>query len=214
MKSVISVVVVVMGAGTCCDAGIVSGLVTADNHYAIYGTSAGSVLYVGGNELGAAGSIGLYNWSSPEPWNFTSDQRIFIAAWSDDAVAQGVLAELNVDGVGRNSGDPAWVVYRTAISRGDGDPHPSAAEVAAHVATADANQLWETPFVGGANGIAPWGTVPGIGGGARWMWYNTPGDPDPLIGGSSGTEMLIFSTTIPAPPSMALLGLFAIRRRR
>ena len=133
------------------------------------------------------------------------------------AVAQGVLANIWVDGNPLHSGDPAWQVYKTDINRGDGDPHPTSGEIAGHVGFADANLLWETPYVGGSNGSGPWGTVPGINGDAKWMWYNTPGDPDPLEGGSGAGEMLIFRTAVPAPGAATLAGiggLLLARRRR
>ncbi|MCC6425913.1 MAG: hypothetical protein IT435_03735 [Phycisphaerales bacterium] len=198
-------------------AAVVDATITADNHYSLY-SSAGNVFsYHGGNELGAAGSVGAYNWSEPEVYSFNAGEYLYIAAWSDDAVAQGVLANIWVDGSPLHSGNAAWQVYKTDINRGDGDAHPAAIEVDGHVTFADSNNLWETPFVGAANGISPWGTVPGINGDANWMWYNTPNDIDPLQGGSGAGEMLIFRTSVPAPGAAALAGLAALagfRRRR
>ncbi|MBS0192379.1 MAG: PEP-CTERM sorting domain-containing protein [Phycisphaerales bacterium] len=193
--------------------------ITADNHYALYSSAAGVYSYHGGNELGSGGNPGAYNWSLPETYLINGGDRIFIAAWSDDSVAQGVLAQvMNLSTQqSLDSGSPAWMVYHTDVNRGDNDPHPSIEEIAGHVLNADTFSLWETPYVGEANGTQPWGTVPGIGDQARWMWLNTPGDDDPLRGGSAAGEMLIFSMQVPTPSSLALAGLGGLcvmRRRR
>lgn len=214
----LSTIALMTAACSLAHADIINGTITADNHYSLYTSSADVFTYHGGNEIGAGGNPGSYNWSIAEPYTFDAGDFLYIAAWSDDSVAQGVLAQFNFttrDSL--MSGDPRWMVYGTKINRGDGDPHPDATEVAAHVATADSGNLWETPFVGDANGVEPWGMIADISGNARWMWKNVIGDPDPLHGGSGASEMLIFRTTIPAPGSSALLaigGFFAARRRR
>ncbi|MCG3122207.1 MAG: hypothetical protein GIKADHBN_00588 [Phycisphaerales bacterium] len=214
---------VVLGfAGTAAiaaaaSAATVNAVVTADNHYALYSSTGSTFFYHGGNELGAGGSPGTYNWSQAESYTFNAGDYLYIAAWSDDSVAQGVLANIWVDGNPLHSGDPAWQVYASGLVRGDGDPHPDASEVGGHVATATTNNLWEAPHVGGANGLSPWGTIAGINGDARWMWYATPGDDDPLQGGSGAGELLIFRTEVPAPGAAALAGLGGLligRRRR
>lgn len=216
-RAVLTVVLAAAATATCARAGVVEALITADNHYALYSSTGGVFAYHGGNELGSGGSPGTYNWSEPEPYTFSAGDYVYIAAWSDDSVAQGVLANMWIDGNPLHSGDPAWQVYKTDINRGDGDAHPSALEIDGHVGFADANLLWETPFVGGGNGSGPWGAVSGINGDARWMWYATPDDANPLEGGSGEGEMLIFRTTVPAPGAMALAGLGGLlvaRRRR
>ncbi len=197
---------------------LVTGTITADNHYALYSSLGGAFTYHGGNEIGAAGSPGAYNWSMAETWAFEAGEFLYIAAWSDDAVAQGVLAEFHSSGLGSIlSGDARWQVYSTDVNRGDGDAHPLASEIAAHVANADAFGLWETPFVGGVNGIAPWSTIAGISDDARWMWADLNTAENPLFGSYGAREMLIFRTAVPAPGALALLGvggLVAARRRR
>lgn len=192
--------------------------ITADNHYALYSSTSGVFSYHGGNELGSGGNPGNYNWSLPESYVIQGGDRLFIAAWSDDSVAQGVLAQIfNQSEQSLHSGNPAWRVYRTDVNRGDGDPHPGLEEMAAHVLTADTQNLWELPFVGDENGIGPWGSIPDIAANARWMWGNVDGDPDPLRDGSGAGEMLIFSMQIPTPGTLSLAGLGALciaRRRR
>jgi hypothetical protein len=207
-----------MCAGATANAAQVTAMITADNHYSLYSKGgAGTLTLLGGNELGAGGAPGTYNWSKPEPHNFTTSDYFYIAAWSDNSVAQGLLAQVTIDGQSFDSGNPAWQVYPTFIDRGDGSAHPSAAVVAGYVATADSGNLWQTPFVGGANGIAPWGTVPGINSTARWTWINNPNQSNPLSGGSGYGETLIFRIPVPAPGAAAVLGLgglIAARRRR
>jgi MYXO-CTERM domain-containing protein len=211
-----------LAAGTSvANAELVTGTITADNHYALYSSLGSDFTYHGGNEIGYAGNPGTYNWSQAESWSFEAGDFLYIAAWSDDAVAQGVLAEFHSDSLGTIlSGDARWQVYGTNQNRGDGDPHPDAAEIAAHVNFATNNSLWESPFVGGQNGIAPWSNIAGISGDARWMWIDVPGDDDPLQGGSGAREMLIYRTVVnsavPGPGAMALLaagGLVGGRRR-
>jgi uncharacterized protein (TIGR03382 family) len=194
--------------------------VTADNHYALFTSTSGAFSYHGGNELGSGGTPGSYNWSIAETFTLPAADYLYIAAWSDDQVAQGVLAQLHFDTMGDVlSGDPRWQVMGTNINRGDGDAHPSAVEIAGFVGAADLGGLWEAPFVGGSNGVSPWGTIADISADAQWMWKNVMGDSDPLNGGAGDAEMLIFrigATSIPTPGAMALftLGALAMFRRR
>ncbi len=198
-------------------AAIVDATVTADNHYALYATGPGGISYVGGNEIGAGGSHGGYNWSHAETWSFNTGPTFYIAAWSDNSVAQGVLAQIVVNGTSPlHSGNAAWQVYETGVDAGDGTPHPGAAWISEHVSTADAEGLWEAPFVGGANGINPWRTIAGITSEARWTWWNNPAKANPLNGGTGAGELLIFRVTVPTPGTMATaaLGLAMMSRRR
>ncbi len=197
---------------------VATGLVTADNHYALYTGDPSSVTFVQRNELNGGGAPGQYNWSQPESVSFTTGDFIYIAAWSDNATAQGLLAQISLsNGDTANSGDPRWQVYRTNQDLGSGAAAPADTQVVTWINDATTNNLWETPFVGGANGIAPWGTVPGIGSAPRWMWTQVAGDPDPLSGGSGYGETLLFRMAVPTPGAMGLMamgGLLATRRRR
>jgi MYXO-CTERM domain-containing protein len=205
--------------GTAANAEFVMGTITADNHYALYTSTGGLFSYHGGNETGAGGAPGQYNWSQAESYQFLAGDYLYVAAWSDDAVAQGVLAEFHSDTLGTLlSGDSRWEVYGTGLDRGDGDAHPDALEIGNHVAFADANLLWEEIFAGATNGVQPWGHIAGVTDDAQWMWKSVFGDDDPTQGGSGAGEMLIFrtQTSVPAPASLALLALGGIlgRRRR
>jgi len=202
---------------TMAQAEMVTGTITADNHYSLYSATGSNFSYHGGNELGSAGNPGTYNWSRAETYTFNAGEVLYIAAWSDDSVAQAVLCQFASAGLGTIlSGDSRWEVFATNVNLGNGSPHPTATQIANHVAFADSNSLWEGVFSGGNNGISPWGTIAGISNNAKWMWKNVAGDPDPTQGGSGAAEMLIFRTSVPAPGSLALLGLggLAVARRR
>lgn len=207
---------------TAANASVITATFTADNHYSIYNTlTGGGIGYVGGNETGAAGSVGQYNWSRAETFTFETAGVVYIAAWSDKSVAQGLVGQLSNGIETIYSGDARWQVFATGISRNTGDPHPLAAEIASQVALADANNLWGTPFVGGQNlaSTAPWGKIPEIQTDARWMWNQIAGVANPLQGGANHDEYLIFriDAAVPAPGAAAVLasvGLVGLRRRR
>lgn len=193
--------------------------ITADNHYGLFTGDSTGLVFIGNNETGPGGSPGTYNWSRPESFSFTAGSYVYIAAWSDDNVAQGLLAQMTVNGSPLHSGDARWEVYPTFKNRGDNDPVPTTGFMLPEIQKADAQNLWQVPFVGPGNlsSTTPWGQVPGITSAAKWMWINTPGDTDPLNGGSGYGEVLIFRTAVPTPGAMALFGvggLLAMRRKR
>ncbi|HZW06118.1 MAG TPA: PEP-CTERM sorting domain-containing protein [Phycisphaerales bacterium] len=206
-----------LALAAAANADIVSATVTADNHYALYTGTDDAVTFIGRNEMGAGGTPGTYNWSQPETWSFTTGSYIYIAAWSDDAVAQGLLAQVTGLSDTYHSGDARWQVFPTFVNLGDGDAAPTGMQLTAYIADANSGNKWEAPHVGAANGIGPWGAIAGIGSAPRWMWVQNPGQADPLQGGSGYGEMLIFRMSVPAPGAAAALGLgglAALRRRR
>jgi MYXO-CTERM domain-containing protein len=194
---------------------------TADNHYALYADYGGSLSLVGANESGTGGAPGSYNWSMAESFTFITPDTMYIAAWSDDKVAQGLVGQFNFDGVDVFTGDAGWEVFATGISLNDGAPAPDAALIAAQVALADLNGLWELPYVGFDNVSAtdPWGKIAGVSEDANWVWRSSGrGGPNPLLGDYDHDEFLIFRTT-PVPTTgaasvLALGGIATIRRRR
>ncbi len=209
-----------LGLAAGAQGAIITGAITADNHYALYSNAGGSVSLIGGNELGASGSTGGYNWSHAETFTFNAGDTIYIAAWSDKAVAQGLLGEFNLGG-GQwlRTGDAAWQVVSTGIALGNGSPWPAASEIAAQVAAADAANSWLNPFVWSNNspGTSPWGMVSEISTDAHWVWANPDNRANPLIGGFDADEYLIFRIPVPAPGGAAavlVFGLGFVTRRR
>lgn len=194
--------------------------ITADNHYALYVDGPGGVTLVGGNELGAGGAPGTYNWSQAEPFTFDTTGHIYIAVWSDDAVAQGLLADIRdtTSGLLLHTGVAPWEVMVTGVTKGDGSARPAASEIAMYSAQADANDEWMTPYVGpnNLNSTSPWGKIAGIDEAARWTWGNPNNVSNPLIGGSNHVEYQIFRIDVPAPGSVGLasLALLGLARRR
>jgi hypothetical protein len=217
--SVLSLVLVA-GAASAANADTINALITADNHYAFYSSDGvGTWGYHGRNELGSGGSPGTYNWSEAESYSFnTVGGYLYIAAWSDDSIAQGLLANLTINGVDYSSGNAAWEVFRSNADLDDGGAEPDLVTMATLVTIANVGNLWESIYVGGGNGAqAPWGAVPGIVNPARWMWVNNPNQPDPFQPGSDYGEMLIFRIAVPTPGAASLMGLgllAAARRRR
>lgn len=200
-------------------AGPVTATFTADNHYSIYSRTGDSFAFIGGNELGPAGSVGSYNWSVAETLNFDAEGYVYIAAWSDNAVAQGLIGQLTTSSETILSGDSRWEVLSTGEDRGDWDPYPTAGEMSSWVLAGDVGNAWEVPHVGGTNGISPWSTIADVSSSAAWMWRDVDG-VDPLQGGASHGELLVFRipvSAVPAPGSFALVGLGGLlmtRRRR
>lgn len=210
------------GAATAANAGMINATVTADNHYAIYVDSAQGVTLVGGNERGAGGSPGTYNWSKAESYSFDTLGFIYIAVWSDDRIAQGLLADVRTSwGETLHSGDVRWDVMITDMRLVTGDASPQASTIANYAADADANNLWQTPFVGPGNATStsPWGLIQGVAPEARWTWGNPNEISNPLVGSGTGDVMQIFRLQVPTPSAAgmglgAMLMMLAPRRRR
>ncbi len=194
--------------------------ITADNHYALYVDGPAGVTLVGGNELGAAGNPGTYNWSKAETFTFDTLGYIYIAAWSDDRVAQGLIADIR-DSSGKkyHTGVAPWEVTMTDAPKSDNSAWPLASEIGMYSAQADSNNLWENPYVGPKNKSTtqPWGKIAGIDENARWTWGNPNNVANPLIGGADHAEYQIFRLAIVPTPGafgIASAGLLLIARRR
>lgn len=195
-------------ASSAAQAELVTATVTCDNFYAVYTDSASGLALVGGDANG---------WQSAETWTFDSTGRVYIAAWSDNLVAQGFLAQFASTTIGTlRTGDARLKVYATGIDRDNMFPYPTIAEMTSHISTADKLNRWESTFVGGANGIQPWGVVNGISTSANWVWWAAPGATNPFTPGSPEGEMLIFSFNVPSPAAglLAAFAPLAGRRRR
>lgn len=215
--AVLAIVPAMLGAPR----GPVTATFTADNHYAIYTATGGVVSLVGGNETGAPGSPGTYNWSVAETFTFTPGDTFYVAAWSDAGLSQGLLGEIDLGGLMLRTGDPLWQVYRTGINLGDGSAWPAASQVAAWAAAADEGLAWAAPYVGPKNtgSVDPWGKINGIGTHAEWIWAEGGGTGDPLNGSGNADQALLFrAVLVPAPGSAVCLAaaaaVLAAGRRR
>jgi len=119
----------IAGFAGAANADLVNGTITADNHYALYSSQGNVFSYHGGNEITSGGNPGTYNWSQAEPYQFEVGEFLYIAAWSDDSVAQGVLAEFHSDALGtlmsgdsRCSGSRSSSATPTACNPGGPSP--------------------------------------------------------------------------------------------
>lgn len=215
-------------------------LVTADNQYGLYtGTHTSANDYVGGAFNTTAAAI-----FSPESYSMTLPDNgyIYITAWSDTRVLQGLMARFDSSmgtfyaGQPMPSGQPAWEVTATGLSRANGAPPVSLSDLSEQIQLANAGLNpaggWVTPHFGPLNTHAAtsgmWGGSSGgqVGGGmgpdANWTWYDSGLDPSPnapYVNGFDHHEYLIFRlpVNVPSPAAAVSLGLFGLvgaRRRR
>ncbi len=200
--SVLLISLVLLFCANTVSAITIDATITADNHYALYYGDESSVTFVGRNETGSAGSNGGNNWTHPEDWSFTveQDDYIYVAAWSDDFVAQGWIGEFTTEaGTTFFSNTSNWEVYLTNQDLDTGDEAPSVDELENQIAQATWAQV--THHID--NGGSPWGNVNGISSDADWIWGG------PLSPGGNHGEYQIFRTKVPAAvPEPATLFLF------
>ena len=196
----------------------INATITADNAYRFaYGNASGITNFFANVENPLAGDI--FNCSTgPEIYPnlpYVSNGYLYLAAYSDNSVTQGVLAQF-VSGVMTSySGSSAWQVYATGMDFNPGSGGPSVALINSQIALANAgtggagsSRGWVglnggpvgsnyvgTLAIGEDNGSAA-GDFPqvcptAIGTAAKWMWYNPGGLADPFRGNVAG-EFLIF----------------------
>ncbi len=183
----------------------VSGNVLADDYHALFTSAAGALQMTGPTGHGTSGSETNYRVFQ------TDGEYLYVAAWSDDAVAQGLLAELLVDGVMLTSGDPQWQVYATGMDL-DSDTPPTLTEMSDAIDFAGVSQTWTAPAVGPQNMPNNGPALPlngEITDQAHWIWHDSgkrvisvlspggPGSP-PFEPGFNHDEFLIFRIPLPA----------------
>jgi len=203
-------------------------IVTADNQYGLYtGTETSALNYIGGafNTL-AAGII------SPENYTITMPETgwIYITAWADRAVYQGLMARFDSVLGTFYAGQTGWEVTATGLSRANGAPPVPLSDLTTQIQLANAGMNpaggWVDPHLGPLNGnspgLWPWAIGGGMGPDANWTWYDSGLDPSPLAPYTNGfdhLEYLIFRlpVNIPSPGAAATIfafGLLSARRRR
>jgi hypothetical protein len=177
---------------------------TADNAYAIYSGNETSIYDFHGTAFNvSAGQISI-----PETYNFSVDDGdiIYVVAWSDDATAQGLLAEFNIDGTILTTANSQWEVMATGIDLDIFDPAPTMSELTTQINLANAGAVpsggWVNTTLGDVND-PHWATsgsveVPSMASTLQWAWYHQPGlIQDTFSIGHDHDEYLVFRLEFP-----------------
>ena len=175
---------------------------TADNAYAIYTGSGGTVTDHWATEFNVtAGEI-----IAPESYTFTMNEgdTIYVVAWSDDATHQGLLAEFDIGGTVVTTASTHWEVMATGIDLDVGDPAPTPDELTTQVQLGDAGGGasfgWVNPELGDINDgsamLDVWAMAPNV----QWAWYrsaSTAASDTAFLPGANHDEYLIFRMDFP-----------------
>ncbi len=201
-------------------------IITADNQYGLYtGDATSADTYVGGAFNTLAADIFM-----PESYNLTlpNNGYLYITAWSDAAVLQGLMARFDSSLGTFYAGQSGWEVTATGITRANGASPVALSDLTTEILNANAGTNasagWVAPDFGPMNNnSSPWGATVGGGMGpdANWTWYDSGADPRPdaPYDGFNHDEYLIFRlpVNIPAPTTAGLFAVGALagaRRRR
>ncbi len=164
-------------------------LITADNAYELCWGDVNTVNgCVGGNNvLSTVVNHTLFPLDSQTGY-------IYIAAWSDHATAQGLVARLtSTNGTVLLTGNSAFEVYATNALTSTPPITPTAAQMTGHVVSANFNMDWVSPAIGPLNGSFPWTTqAAAIGSASRWIWFDSTGNGNTFTPGFNHNEYLIF----------------------
>lgn len=198
----------------------VTGRIEVDNYWMLYsGPTDGSGLALHDPVGGSGVQIGP-NTQNPPQYDFTtSNDWLYLVAWSDDAVLQGAAVDLLVDGTRVLQSGFDWEVFATGIDVDGIADAPSAASVTAQIQTANANAGWVDPAV---ESISTFSSLIGVTAAnfpAQDLMWNDSGDsasPNaPFTSGFNHGEYLVFRTSladasVPEPGAVALIAFAAL----
>ena len=175
---------------------------TADNAYAIYTGNGTAVTDHWATEFNVmAGDI-----ATPETYSFTMNDGdvIYVAAWSDDATHQGLLAEFDIGGTVVTTSSTHWEVMATGIDLDVGDAAPTIDELTTQVLLGDAgggaSGGWVTPELGDFNDGSAIVNVSAMASYVQWAWYRSAGTASSdtaFFPGANHDEYLIFRMKFP-----------------
>ncbi len=201
LKRIMILLMFVLVSPQWVDAITIDATTTADNEYALYfGTKDGSSITL----VGQGG-----NWRNAESFTFAVNpgDYIYIAAWSDDFIAQGLLGQFYMHelGITRLTNTSDWEAHLTFHDKDIGALIPTVSELSSEIAIATWLQILNKID----HGAGPWGYISGyisgISNDADWIWGSS------LIPGSNYGEYQIFRTqvgtsVVPEPSTLLLLG--------
>lgn len=175
---------------------------TVDNAYAIYtGTSTTVTDFHGMAENTLAQEI-----RQPESYSFDMNEGdiIYVVAWSDDGVHQGLLAEFDIDGTVVTTANTQWEVMATGIDLDVGDAPPSLPDLTTQIQLANAGSVpsggWVAPEFGDYNDGSAIVDVPLMASNIQWAWYrsaSTPSSATAFRPGANHDEFLVFRMIFP-----------------
>ncbi|HEX8154560.1 MAG TPA: hypothetical protein VF698_15605, partial [Thermoanaerobaculia bacterium] len=160
-------------------AGQVTVKMTADNYFAFYsGTpTAATTMHFAGAWPGI---------SAPAP--FAAAPMLYVAAWDDGKVYQGLLGSVAFGTGFVTTGSPLWQVCKAnqSLPAGTGGA-PNLTAMSAAIVACNSSNSWHAPSVGPNNGNSPaaglWGVVGAIDPTAGWIWDT---DGTPACAGTNG----------------------------
>ena len=169
------------------DLNTINATLTADFHYGLYhGQADGSGLTFVGRDLNRFWDNSKpLPWHSPDTFSFNANagDYLYVLTWDGFDIFRSWIGEFKLsNGVSLVSNSTHWeYAIASGVNPALGDI-PSVAELMPKITSA----TWTTPNAVGFNGIAPWGTVPGISPSAQFLvWPN------------SSTDSAIFRTKLP-----------------
>lgn len=206
LKSAFIALVCFLAMTAAAQAQTVVGRFSADNYFAVFqGNATGATSFVTSLDCTTDASC-IVNGKSFSIPNVKNGDYIYVIAWSDHEVAQGLLGSLSGfvldQGCGyAETGMAGWQVYANgAAFSGKPDSKSFLADLNTSIVKANngINGTWGAPAVGTTNNGSS-ASVPvlvsGNTGNAKWIWHNSGnciGSSQPFQGGCNHNEYLVF----------------------